>query len=264
MVRNRTHCYCQYLSVYTEKFPSPLFPSVCVCAFHAAQLQFIVPLITADYPSMERRGGGLMREKFDVREEKRKTEGGERWKRREEMIMHFKILQALKREEGELEGDKEIFFLYSFFVTLSCLLPFCYISLLFYLCVCYGVIFISYSLAGCQWKCQAMFDKKGVDGISSLFPKRISGKNSKFKCRHMKQDKILLIPSDVLLKILSLQVELHMNETTKEVNTTVDVEVFLWYLSYLEGIKGNNSLYSHSCPHLIKHCTDGNRNKLSF
>lgn len=72
-----------------------------------------------------------------------------------------------------------------------------------------------------------MFYKKGVDGISSLFPEWISEKNSKFKCRHMKQDKILLIPSDVLLKILSLEVEVHMNETTKEVNTTVEVEVSL-------------------------------------
>lgn len=81
-------------------------------------------------------------------------------------------------------------------------------------------------LAACE-NVKLCLTKKGVDGISSLFPKRISGKNSKFKCRHMKQDKILLIPSDVLLKILSLQVELHMNETTKEVNTTVDVEVCL-------------------------------------
>lgn len=39
------------------------------------------------------------------------------------------------------------------------------------------------------------------------------GKNSQFKCRQIKQDEILLTASDVLL---SLQVELHRNDTTKD------------------------------------------------
>lgn len=38
MVNNRTHCSCQYLSVYTEKFPSQLCTPfhllwLCVCVF---------------------------------------------------------------------------------------------------------------------------------------------------------------------------------------------------------------------------------------
>lgn len=108
--------------------------------------------------------------------------------------------------------------------------------------------------------------QKGVDAISSLFPRWISGKNSKFKCRHMKQDKILLIPSDVLLKILLLQVELHMNETTKEVNTTGSGSVSMTS-KLLRGYQGQQfTLFTqpHTHTHLIKHCTDGNRNKLSF
>lgn len=43
----RTHCYCQYLSVYTEiLFATP------VCC-HSVQWQFIISLITADCPSTE-------------------------------------------------------------------------------------------------------------------------------------------------------------------------------------------------------------------
>lgn len=52
-------------------------------------------------------------------------------------------------------------------------------------------------------------------------------KSSKLKCRQIRQDEMLwLIAFDVLLRIL-LQVELHMNETRKEVTTTAEEEVFL-------------------------------------
>lgn len=103
MVNNRTHFYCQYLSVYTEKFLSPLL-AVCMCVLHAAHCSY--------YPSTEKkRGGGVTKtQKFDVGDDERERDRGRRkmkGQRREEMIMQFKIMLALKRGEWELQGGKE-------------------------------------------------------------------------------------------------------------------------------------------------------------
>lgn len=168
MVNNTTHCY---LSVYTEKFPSPsshlpLF----VSAFsmqHSDSLLSLWSQLTGP-PQREGEGGWwrwnlLERKRERWREKKDESKGGRGW---------WYILRYCWFEERKRRSSREIkqhrwHHLRSFLIILILLYLLALLS-----------IFISYFLAACLRKCHAMFYNKGVDDISCLFPKWISGENS--------------------------------------------------------------------------------------
>lgn len=129
MVNNRTHAYCQYLCLHRKVpfttlhvFPSPLF----VCVFSTQYSDSLLSLWSLLTAPPQRDGGGSDKEvEIWCQWRWEKDGGGERRKwRRERLIMQFKIMLALKKEEREQEEDKErgsqhrwIFFVYSFTCT---------------------------------------------------------------------------------------------------------------------------------------------------
>lgn len=120
------------------------------------------------------------------------------------------------------------------FLHLHSFYVFFHFAVFLYLCVSLlWSYFYLWLLSGCLWKCWVTFYNTGVwMAILSFSPKWVSVKGTtQLKCRQIKEDEILtLAVFDVLLKIL-LQTELRMNETTKEVNATAEMEAFMWHLS---------------------------------